>query len=155
MAATLDADSATAPELVITRVFDAPRALVFTAWTRPEMAARWWGPQGFVTLSCTMDVRPGGSWRLSMRSPEGRVHTRQGVYREIVAPERLVFTYAWEDAQGRPGHEMLVTLRFEDHGEGTRLTLHQTMFESITARDSHESGWTSCMQRFADYLATA
>jgi uncharacterized protein YndB with AHSA1/START domain len=146
---------AAAPELLLTRVFDAPRRLVYRAWTQPERAALWWGPQGFITLSCAMDVRPGGAWRLSMRSPEGTVHTKGGVYREVVEPERLVFTYAWEDAAGRRGHEMLVTVRFADRDGKTVLTLHQAGFESAAARDAHEGGWTSCMARFADYLAGA
>ena len=142
-------------ELVITRVFDAPRQLVFKAWTEPDRAARWWGPQGFTTLSCEMNVRPGGAWRLCMRSPEGTMHCKRGVYREIVEPERLVFTYAWEDADGKPGHETLVTVSFAEHGGKTKLTLHQAVFESVTARDAHQGGWTRCMERFADYLATA
>ena len=88
-------------ELVITRVFDAPRALVFKAWTEPDRLVRWWGPQGFTTPFCTMDLRPGGAVRFCMRSPEGTDHWLQGVYREIVAPERLVCTWAWEDAGAR------------------------------------------------------
>jgi len=142
-------------ELFIERVLDAPRALVFEAWTDQARAAQWWGPQGFTTISCDMDVRPGGRYRASMRSPQGSIHTRQGVYREIVAPEKLVFTFAWEDETGTPGHEMVVTVRFAELGNKTRLTLHQSIFESIAARDSHFGGWTSCMQRFADYLAQA
>src|SRR5438270_13766683 len=110
-------------ELVVTRVFDAPRALVFKAWTQPEHAARWWGPQGFSSISCEMDVRPGGAWRRCMRSPEGTENCARGIYREIVAPQQLVFTYAWEDASGDLGHEMLVTVTFEDVGGKTRLTL--------------------------------
>jgi uncharacterized protein YndB with AHSA1/START domain len=141
-------------ELVITRVLDAPRALVFKAWTEPERAARWWGPRGFITIACQMDVRPGGAWRLCMRSPEGTVHCKRGVYREIVAPERLVLTYAWEDAEGRPGHDTLVTVTLADHGGKTQLTLHQALFESVESRNGHQVGWTSCLERFADYLAT-
>lgn len=140
--------------LVITRVFDAPRSLVFKVWTAPEHLARWWGPQGFTTLSCAMDVRPGGAWLRRMRSPEGTLHTKRGVYREVVQPERLVFTYADEDEGGRLGPETLVTVTFEEHGAQTRLTLHQSGFETVTARDGHYGGWTSCLQRFADYLAT-
>jgi uncharacterized protein YndB with AHSA1/START domain len=140
--------------LFITRVFDAPRTLVFNAWTDPAQAACWWGPQGFTTLFCEMDARVGGSYRLGMRSPEGTDHIKQGIYREIVEPERLVFTYAWEDADGRPGHQTLVTVTFAEHGAQTRLTLHQAIFETVDARDSHRGGWTSCMERFAQYLAT-
>lgn len=155
MAAETDAAATTAErELLITRVLDAPRRLVFKAWTEPERAARWWGPQGFTTLSCQMDVRPGGAFRVSMRSPAGTVRCKRGVYREIVEPERLVFTFAWEDADGNPGHQTLVTVSFAEHGGKTELRLHQALFETTTARDAHQLGWTSCLQRFADFLAT-
>jgi uncharacterized protein YndB with AHSA1/START domain len=140
-------------ELTVTRVIDAPRALVFKAWTQPEHAARWWGPQGFSTLSCQMDVRPGGSFRSSMRSPSGSIHTMRGVYRDVTAPERLVFTFAWEDEAGHKMHETIVTVTFGDLGTRTRLTLHQALFESESLRDEHVAGWTSCLERFAEYLA--
>jgi uncharacterized protein YndB with AHSA1/START domain len=140
-------------ELTVTRVFDAPRELVFAAWTDPAQAALWWGPQGFTTISCEMDVRPGGAYRACMRSPESTRHCRRGVYREVVAPERLVFTFAWEDADGNPGHEMLITVTFAAIGAQTRLTLHQAVFESVAARDDHRRDWSSCLERFADYLA--
>lgn len=141
--------------LVITRVFDAPRRLVFKAWTDPEQIARWWGPRGFTTIFSEADVRPGGAWRRRMRSPEGTEHCGRGIYREIAVSERLVFTYAWEDAAGNPGRETMVTVTFEALGDKTRLILHQAVFESVTARDAHRGGWTSCLDRFADYLATA
>jgi uncharacterized protein YndB with AHSA1/START domain len=140
--------------LVITRVFDAPRDRVFAAWADQDQAARWWGPKGFISASCTMDVRIGGVWRRVMRSPDGTEHRARGVYREISRPERLVFTYAWEDESGRPKHETLVTLTFADLGGGkTELTLHQARFETIAARDDHAGGWSSCLERFAGHLA--
>ncbi len=142
-------------ELVITRVFDAPRALVFKAWTEAERAAHWWGPRGFTTISCQMDVRPGGAYRRCMRSPEGTVHCTRGVYREVAALERLVFTYAWEEADGALGNETLVTVTFAEQGARTRLTLHQAAFDTVESRDGHQAGWTSCLERFADYLAKA
>jgi uncharacterized protein YndB with AHSA1/START domain len=141
-------------ELVVARVFDAPRRLVFRAWTDPVLAAHWWGPKGFTAVSCEMDVRPGGKWRRSMRTPDGSLRCARGVYREIVTPERLVFTYAWEDADGRPGHETLVSVVFVEHGGRTEVTLRQAMFATMTARDAHRLGWTSCLERFAEYLAT-
>jgi uncharacterized protein YndB with AHSA1/START domain len=147
------ATKAATGELVISRVFDAPRGVVFKAWTDPEHLARWWGPQGFATISCVMDVRPGGAWCRSMRSPDGREHRKRGVYREVVEPERLVFTYATEGVDGEPGHQTLVTVTFADFGGKTKLTLHQAVFESVAARDSHEGGWTSCLEGFASYLA--
>jgi uncharacterized protein YndB with AHSA1/START domain len=126
---------------------------VFKAWTEPERVARWWGPQGFTTLSYEMDVRPDGAFRVCMRSPEGIDYWKQGVYREIVEPERLVFTFAWEDPEGTPGHQTLVTVTFAEHGAKTKLTLHQAEFETVEARDEHQDGWTSCLERFAAYLA--
>ena len=154
-ATTSTAPKAAERELVITRVFDAPPHLVFKAWTEPERLVRWWGPQGFTTPSCTMDVRPGGAFRFCMRSPEGIDHWLQGVYREIVEPERLVCTWAWEDAEGTPGHETLLTVSFAAHGAKTRLTLRQAVFETVTARDAHQSGWSGGLDRLAEYLATA
>jgi uncharacterized protein YndB with AHSA1/START domain len=146
--------AATGPlELVVARLIDAPRALVFRAWTQQDHAARWWGPRGFTVVSCRLDATEGGTYRVSMRSPEGTVHTKRGVYREVVAPERLVFTYAWEDADGNPGHVMHITVTFEAQGEQTLLTLCQTGFEDIAERDSHGSGWTSCFERFAEHVA--
>ena len=140
-------------ELVITRVLDAPRRLVFRAWTDPEQLARWWGPRGFTTIFSEADVRPGGAWRRRMRSSEGAECCGRGIYREIAAPERLVFTYAWEDADGNPGHETVVTVTFEALGDKTRLTLRQAVFETVTSRDAHDGGWSSCLDRFAEYLA--
>jgi uncharacterized protein YndB with AHSA1/START domain len=142
-------------ELAITRVLDAPRALVFEAWTEPERIVQWFGPGGFTVASCEMNVRPGGAFRIRMRSPQGTDHSVQGVYRDVVAPERLVFSWAWENAEGKLGHETLVTLTFAEQGERTKLTLHHALFESDTARDQHQSGWTSSLECLAEYLATA
>ena len=139
--------------LVITRVFDAPRRLVFEMWTEPEHLVRWWGPCGFTTISGWLDVRPGGTWSRSMRAPDGSVIRKHGVYREIVAPERLVLTYITDDAAGNPGPETLVTVTFADLGGKTRLTLHQTAFQSVAARDDHRRGWTSALERFAVHLS--
>ena len=139
-------------ELVITRVFDAPRELVWRAWTEPAAAVKWWGPKGFTVPDYKTDSRPGGAWRVCMRSPEGEDHWAHGVYREIVAPERLVFTYAFEDATGKPGHETLVTVTFAELGEKTKLTVHQAVFESVTVRDEHVRGWTEALDRLAGYL---
>ena len=152
VAATSIAADTTDRELLVTRVIDAPRALVFKAWTEPEQVARWWGPQGFTTTFCDMDIRPGGKFRCCMRSPEGTDHWKRGVYREILAPERIVFTFAWEDAAGNPGHELLTTVTFTEHGTKTKLTLHQAVFQSTEACESHRAGWTSCIERFAEYI---
>ena len=140
-------------ELVLKRVFDAPRDVVFRAWTDPERRARWWGPKGFTVPEYKMDVRPGGAWRTCMRSPDGEIYWVQGVYREIVAPERLVFTWAWEDEHGNPGHETLVTVEFRARGDKTELTLTHSVFESAKSRDAHKSGWSSSLDCLAEFLA--
>jgi uncharacterized protein YndB with AHSA1/START domain len=100
-----------------------------------------------------MDVRPGGTFRVCMRSPEGADHWKQGVYREVVEPERLVFTFAWEDGEGKPGFQTVVTVTFAERGDKTELTLCQAVFETVEARNSHHRGWASTLQRFAQYLA--
>jgi uncharacterized protein YndB with AHSA1/START domain len=142
-------------ELLITRIFDAPRSLVFKAWAEPERMACWAGPKGFTMTSCEMEARAGGVFRFSMRSPEGTDHRVRGVYHEIVEGERLVYTWAWVDAEGKPGHETLITVTFADQGEKTKFTLHQAVFESATARDAHRGGWDSALDCLAEYLATA
>jgi uncharacterized protein YndB with AHSA1/START domain len=150
------AQAATADrELVMSRVFDAPRALVFKAWTEPEHMSKWFGPKGFVSTVLRSDLRPGGSYRLHMLGPDGD-HWLQGVYQEIVEPERLVSTFAWADADGRPTRpETILALTFEDLGGAkTKLTLRQSVFESVNARDQHNEGWTSSFEKLAEYLAT-
>jgi uncharacterized protein YndB with AHSA1/START domain len=142
-------------ELVISRVFDAPRSLVFKAWSDPEHLAHWWGPKDFTLPACTIDFRPGGAYRFHMRSPEGADHWLRGVYREIAEPERLAFTFAWKDAEGKPGHETLVTVTFAELGGKTQLTMRQAVFESFAARTEHQSGWAECLDRLAAYLARA
>ena len=154
-------------EVTITRVFDAPRKIVFEAWSAPEHLMRWWGPHGFTVTLCEMDFRVGGAWRLRMRSTAGVEDRQRGEFREIVAPERIVFTYAFEDFReretsgrwsnesGRPGHQTIVTVNFEDLGGKTRLTVHQAVFESVEVRDDHVRGWGEALDRFAAYMAKA
>lgn len=137
-------------ELIITRVFDAPRDLVFQAWTEPEHLMHWWEPKGFTTLSFEMDSRPGGEWRAHMRSPEGEDYVHYGVLREVVRPERLVFTMTWEDD---PDHEMLVTVTFADRGGKTEVILLQAPFKTDESRDSHAEGWNETLDRLVEYLA--
>jgi uncharacterized protein YndB with AHSA1/START domain len=140
--------------LELTRKFDAPRATVFAAWTDAEHLASWWGPRGYTALACQADVRVGGTWRVASRSPEGSEHTAGGVYREIVAPERLVFTMAWEGMEdGEPGRETLVTVSFAEEGAGTRMTFQQSVFSSREACDGHDEGWSSAFELLAEYLA--
>lgn len=142
-------------ELVIMRLFDAPRSLVFKAWTEPEHMMRWIGPQGFEPQSVEMDARPGGTYRSRIRSPEGKDSVMTGLYKEVVAPERLVFSFAWEDENGKPGHETMVSLTFAEAGGKTKLTFHQAMFETVESRNNHQSGWNSSFDRLEAYLRNA
>ena len=139
--------------LKITRVFDAPRKLVFDAWTKPEHMAQWWGPRGFKSTVEKSELRPGGAYRIHMLGPDGD-HWTQGVYHEVVPPERLVMEGSWADANGNPTRPATtLTLLFEDLGGKTRLTLHNAIFESVTARDMHNTGWNSSLDCLAEYLA--
>ena len=138
-------------ELVLKREVAAPRERVFAAWTDVAKAAHWWAPRGFATLSCEMDVRPGGAWRRRMRAPDGALITKHGVYREIAAPERLVFTYNTE-GRGIDDPETLVTVTFAELGDRTRLTLRHTLFETDAQARDHEGGWTGCLERFAAFV---
>jgi uncharacterized protein YndB with AHSA1/START domain len=152
-------------ELVITRMFDAPRALVFKAWTEPERLMRWWAPKGFTTPFCKVDLRPGGVFHYCMRSPEGQDIWGIGVYREIVEPERIVYTDAFADAEGNPvppahygmssSHppETLVTVTFAEHEGKTTLTLRHSILESVEEREGTQQGWTEMLDRLAEELA--
>jgi len=140
-------------ELVMKRTFDAPRTLVYEAWTERQHLERWQGaPQGFTVTTEQADIRPGGAFRICMRSPEGVDHWLQGVYREVVAPERLVFTHTWLDAERKPTTETLVTITFAERGGKTDLTLSQSGFKSEESRAGHEGGWASTFDRLAEYL---
>lgn len=142
-------------EMTITRTLNAPRDLVFSAWTEREHLERWQNaPKGFTVPTHEVDFRVGGAYCICMRSPEGTDHWLQGVYHEIKKPERLVFTHTWLDAQGKPGKETLVTITFADHDSKTELTLHQSGFPSAGSRDGHHDGWNSSIDRFVEYLAT-
>ena len=158
MAAKKSSTGATASKseeraLVMTRTFDAPRALVFEAWTERQHLERWQGaPQGFTVTVEQSDIRPGGAFRICIRSPEGVDHWLQGVYREVVAPERLVFTHTWLDAERKPTTETLVTITFAERGGKTELTLRQSGFKSEESRAGHEGGWASTFDRLAEYL---
>jgi uncharacterized protein YndB with AHSA1/START domain len=140
--------------LVITRVFDAPVSLVWQAWTDGKHIAKWSAPRGFTIPTSEGDLRPGGKWRCCMRAPDGKELWLGGVYREIVPNKLLVMTHAWDEESGRPGPETIVTVRFEDLGAKTKVTLQQTGFDSIQSRDGHAGGWGECLDLLAEHLAT-
>lgn len=136
--------------LTITRVFDAPRSLVFKVWTTPEHLARWWGPKDFSVPSIKSDFREGGAWRSCIRSPEGQDYWAHGTYREILEPSRIVFTFTWEEENPT---DTLITVTFEDEDGRTKLTFHQAPFPTVESRDGHTEGWEECMDRLAAYVA--
>jgi len=146
-------------ELVLTRVFDAPRELVFKAWTDPKQVAQWWGPHGFTNPVCDLDVRPGGAIRIHMRGPDGTVYPMTGVYNEVVEPERLVFTSAALDADGNPMFEVLTTVTFAEQGGKTKQIMRARVIKSTAEAAPYikgmEAGWTQSLERLAKSLAKA
>lgn len=138
-------------DLMITRVFDAPRELVFDAWTRPEHMAGWYGPIGVTTplSSISMDVRPGGTWRATMvKDDDGTEFPQSGVYQEVVAPERLVFTWGAPDD---PGRQALATITFAETGGKTTMTFHLTGLPAELEQSVRE-GWNGAFESLTNYL---
>lgn len=139
-----------APMLVIKRVFNAPPAMVFKAWAEPEQAVHWYSAAGFTVPICEMDVRPGGKFRICMRSPTGSTCWEQGVFREVVEPERLVSVYT-ATLNNLPGVELMTTVIFEENKGKTRLTVRQLFFDTTFTRGAQE-GLIQALNRLEDYL---
>jgi uncharacterized protein YndB with AHSA1/START domain len=151
-------------ELVITRIFDAPRELLWKAWTDPELVKRWWGPKGFTSPVSKIDLRVGGVYLNCMRSPDGQDYWSTGVYREIVELERIVCTDSFSDAEGNviPASnygmsgewplELLVTVTFEEYEGKTKMTLQHVGIPAGENRDLTEAGWNESFDKLAEYL---
>jgi uncharacterized protein YndB with AHSA1/START domain len=151
-------------DLVFTREYRAPRAVVFQAWTDCDQLRRWWGPEGFTTPHCTIDLRPSGFFHYDMRSSQGDDFWGLGTYREVVDRERLVYVDTFSDEHGRPvppstygmssGHpsEILVTVEFADTDEGTRLTVRNAMPDAFEERDDFEAGWNQMLDRLGAHV---
>jgi uncharacterized protein YndB with AHSA1/START domain len=175
MTATAEAPSPAAPEVTIARIIKAPWMRVWTAWTDPREMALWWGPKTFTNPVCQMNVRPGGAYRIVMRSPDGVDYPIKGVYREVVAPERLVMTMdlsehpePWHDtidphrdkSKPKPPFNPLCTVIVVDAGDSkTKLTI-TTRFESVALRDAFlktgmEQGWNQSLDRLEALVARA
>jgi len=137
--------------LEIKRVFDAPRDLVFKAWTEEKRMAQWWGPEGFTVPFLEFDMQPDGKWRACLRGPDGTNYWQHGVCQRVMPPELLMFTYAWDED---PLHTMLVTVQFVERGQKTEMIFGQRLFKSAEQRDSHQGGWSSSFNRLTAYLAT-
>jgi uncharacterized protein YndB with AHSA1/START domain len=146
-------------ELLITRTFDAPRELVWRAWTDPALITQWWGPGGYSVPFCTLDFRVGGLFHLHMCGPDGMTYPCRGTYQEIVEPERIV--YSGEGEEGHPcggglPPRSVVTITFTDQGRKTLLTLH-TLFESALRLDAanqngYSMSWGMCLERLGEYI---
>jgi uncharacterized protein YndB with AHSA1/START domain len=140
-------------EIVMTRIFDAPRDLVFEAHSSCEHLSRWWGPRGYEIVGCEVDFRPGGAWRVVHRGPEGEEYGFRGEYREIVRPERITWTFEFE---GMPGHVSVETMTLEEHDGKTTFT-STSVFDSVEDRNGMlesgmESGAAETMERLDEYL---
>ena len=151
-------------EVFITRLFDAPRELVWQAWTDPKHFMLWWGPKDYICPFCEMDLRVGGKYLNCMRSPEGKEYWGTGVFREILPMERLVFTDSFADEQGNVVHatyygmsddfplEMLVTVTIEDQDGKTKMTLRHTGLPAGPESEGTHEGWSESFDKLAESL---
>ena len=137
------------PSLTIKRRFNAPPEKVYAAWTDPKKLAHWMGPTGTQRVEAECDLRVGGRYAVKMVMSDDE-HNVSGVYREIVANEKLSFTWAWRST---PERESLVTVTFKKDGDGTIMTLLHEQFFDEAARDRHNAGWTGTMDKLEQYLA--
>ncbi len=151
-------------EIVLLRTFDAPRELMWKAWTDSERLKRWWGPKGFTAPVFKIDLRVGGEYLNCMRSPDGKDFWSKGVYREIIAPERLVMTDSFADEKGNtvPASyygmnkdfplEMLITVILEEQDGKTKLTLRHLGLPSGEDSEGAKQGWSESYDKLAEYL---
>jgi len=144
-------------EFRVTRAFNAPRRLVFEAFSKPEHLRRWWLPKSLTMIVCEMDFRPGGSWRLVLQGPDGQEHPFKGVYKEIVVPEKIVQTFIF-DVDGIRDHPAVETMTLEER-DGKTLLTRTTLHKTKEARDGHfgsgmEAGATETFNYLAELLET-
>ena len=140
-------------EIEVKRVFDAPRDLVWKAYTDPAAISQWWGPRRHTTTVGKMDVRPGGAWRYVSRDADGNEYGFHGEYREVVPAERIVCTFEFE---GMPGHVSVETLTLIEH-EGKTTVTNTSVFDSVEDRDGMlqsgmEAGMRETYDRLAEYI---
>ena len=145
-------------EVTLTRIYDAPRELVFRAWTDPQQVARWWGPKMFTNPVCEVDARPGGKLHIVMRGPDGSDYPMRGEFREVVTPERLSFTNIAVDAEDRPIIEGFTSVSFAAEGDKTRLTVRTrgkaVAPVAIQYLQGMEMGWSMSLDKLAELLPT-
>ena len=136
----------TSQKLEITRVIRADRERVFRAWTTAEEMMKWSCPEGATVVEVASDPRPGGSYHITMKIDEETTLTARGAYRAVEPPERVVYTWDWDDEEHAVG-ETLVTVEFRDLGDATEIRLVHDLFPAAEARDGHAEGWQSCLNR--------
>ena len=158
------ADRPQTAAFIITREFNAPRERVFKAWTEAGQLMRWWGPRNFTIPFCKVDPRPGGIFHFCMRSPEGKDYWGKGIYREVAAPERLVYTDSFSNEKGdfvEPSQygmapdwpaETLITVTFEEQGNKTKLTLNGGVTAELAKKHMADQGWNESFDRLEEYL---
>jgi uncharacterized protein YndB with AHSA1/START domain len=145
-------DTAVKPSLTIKRRLKAPPAKVFAAWTDPEKIKRWMGPGEIKAVRAESDARVGGRYRVLMQTPGGEQHDVSGVYREVVANEKLVFTWSWKVAPPDEPHQSLVTVLIKPDGAGTLLTLTHEHFFDEESRAAHEHGWIGSLEKLETFV---
>jgi uncharacterized protein YndB with AHSA1/START domain len=136
--------------LRLERFIPSPPDDLFTLWIEPEQITRWWAPDGYKATVHDLDVRPGGRWRIVLRGSGGRELAMGGFYHIVEPPQRLTFSWAWEEETGTRGSETEVTVSFEPVLGGTRLVLVHQSFDSKDARDRHSAGWSASFDRLTD-----
>ena len=145
--------------IVITRMLEAPRELVWEAWTNPKLLAEWWGPRGFTNPVCEVNLRVGGALRIHMRAPNGTIFPMRGVFQEIVKPEKLVFTNIAVDSEDRPVLDGVTTVTFVDQGGRTELILKTWAVAMVDYAAAYlqgmETGWTMSIEKLAEMLSKA
>ena len=145
--------------LIVKRVLNATPERAFRAWTSAEHIQQWMRPEpGMEVPLASMDLRVGGKFRIQMKKPDGEFFTAVGVFKEVKAPERLVYTWDWEkdgsgaefgEVEGKPS---LITVEFLKRGERTELVLTHSRFASVESRDNHAHGWSRGVESFAKFV---
>lgn len=154
-------------EITVTRLIDAPQAAVFRAWTEPARLLRWWGPKGFTTPHCTVDLRVGGLFHYCMRSPEGKDYWGRGIYREVSAPERIAYMDSFADEAGEPVEpaaygmsaefpaETQVTVELSREQGQTKVTVRHALPASAPEREGCQQGWSEMLENLAEEMSAA
>jgi uncharacterized protein YndB with AHSA1/START domain len=150
------ASNQTDHDVLLTRDIEAPRELVFEAWTNPKHLGEWWGPEGFTNRRCELELRPAGAIRIDLVGPDGTVYPMGGFYQEIVEPERLVFSSSVLDGLDHSLIDVINTVTFAPRGSKTRVTIEAHILrateESAPYIEGMETGWKQCLERLSAYV---